>query len=328
MKHTLVANDLTVFTIRNKITLPNSGVDVKKAFICFLSACAVFGFGGGIFAQTGAVKDQKSAGAEILSSVVQNYLQAQNPSASVNPAATGQAPAVNPLSSYVSPEQGALNAILQTKHQAAEAVKSAGGVFQQYFTDKNIQMKHRQMLDQFDAAFYSMIRGFPLASDERQILKTRVEKTYIDDVASGRNQLDQQAFRDLGFVIRKEYSEMMLAKATNEMVDVYDLKGRVKTRWNIINGLPHGHVVTYYEDGGILYVDTYDQGQKTGRKKYNPEGKLEFDEDYRTAFQPRAAVAQPKAVEAVSASPAVQPKAVAAAPEAKKETNECCPCNP
>lgn len=304
--------------------------------IVFISGVFIFFFWNISFGYSASGQDQKSLASQLVTTTVQNYLQAQQPSAApasvpplppVSPAPVAAAPAnisTNISGSYGSPEQNALSAILQTKSQAVGVVKSVGGIFQQYLTDKNLQSKQQELLNQFDYAFYAMVRRFPLGPEDTQTLKSRVEKAYIEDVASGRNELDQQAFRDLGYVIQKEYSEMRLSKTQNGIVDVYDFKGRVKTRWNFINGQPHGFVVTYYETGEILYVDTYEQGRKIRRKKYTPEGRLEFDEDYRVAFQPAGLVnvAQTPAAATVQTAAASVPAAVAE----PKNTNESCPC--
>jgi len=40
---------------------------------------------------------------------------------------------------------------------------------------------------------------------------------------------------------------------------------------------------TYYPNGEIQYIDTYQNGQKINRKAYDEEGKLQSDQDYPSA---------------------------------------------
>ncbi len=37
---------------------------------------------------------------------------------------------------------------------------------------------------------------------------------------------------------------------------------------------------TYYENGTIKYIDTYNHGQKIHRKAFDQTGNITFDEDY------------------------------------------------
>jgi antitoxin component YwqK of YwqJK toxin-antitoxin module len=43
-----------------------------------------------------------------------------------------------------------------------------------------------------------------------------------------------------------------------------------------------GLAKAYYKSGNIKRIDTYKNGQRTNCKKYDTEGKLEFDQDYPT----------------------------------------------
>ena len=77
-----------------------------------------------------------------------------------------------------------------------------------------------------------------------------------------------------------QYAEILLNRTRNGTVDTYYMNGRLKTRWNLQDGKPQGSITSYYENGEILYIDHYEEGKKMSRKKYDPDGKLEFEQSY------------------------------------------------
>ena len=56
--------------------------------------------------------------------------------------------------------------------------------------------------------------------------------------------------------------------------------GIVESKLNFLGGNLHGVVKTYYQNGALLYKDTYKNGEKINRKAYDSEGRLKFSQDY------------------------------------------------
>jgi len=52
---------------------------------------------------------------------------------------------------------------------------------------------------------------------------------------------------------------------------------------NFKNGELDGVCKTYYPNGKIRYIDTYQNGKKINRKVYDEEGKLQSEQDYPSA---------------------------------------------
>ena len=197
-----------------------------------------------------------------------------------------------------------LDAVREVQKQAAQTAKSLGRALSEQIKNKQIQEKQKQLLQRFDLAFVDLTRGLKLNGDEREHLLLQVEKAYIDDFDSGRNALDQTEFRDLPDLVQKGYGEIEFARTVNGKVDTYYLTGEVKTRWNFKNGQLDGAVITYYRSGEMKFIDIYKDGQRVNRKKYDPEGKMVFDQSYTYDVPPPAPV--PAAVpEAAPATVAV-----------------------
>lgn len=60
----------------------------------------------------------------------------------------------------------------------------------------------------------------------------------------------------------------------------YYPNGTVKSREYYKDDLLDGRIKRYRENGTIEIIDTYVNGRKTNRKTYDPQGRLEFDNDY------------------------------------------------
>lgn len=88
--------------------------------------------------------------------------------------------------------------------------------------------------------------------------------------------------------ISEAYNENGVKKAEvyykNDDVDgifkSYSDKGILLKELNYKQGKLHGICRFYYDSGDLMYTDTYNNGFKTNRKKYNQEGRLEFNQDY------------------------------------------------
>lgn len=181
------------------------------------------------------------------------------------------------------------NPLTTVKETAEQAAKSLGRNLGQYIRGKYQQYKNDELLNRFNATLQQSLVGLPLSAAEKQKITRKIEEDYIRDAEKERPELDQQNFSDLGNVIKKEYSEILLGRTIAGTVDTYDLKGRLKTRWQKENGQPEGSVITYYPDQEIKYIDIYRSGKKVSRKKYDQEGKLEFEQHYEYEAKPEIA---------------------------------------
>ncbi len=172
------------------------------------------------------------------------------------------------------------NPIETVRRTAEQAAKTVGTTLGQYVRGKYQQMKNTEMLDRFNNSLSETLIGLPLTPEQRQQLVHKVETAYVDDVDSGKYQLDQTNFHDLPLVVRKEYSDLLMEITQSGTVDSYDFSGRLKTKWTFDNKQLNGPAVTYYDDGEIHFIDFYENGKRMSRKKYDREGKLEFEQHY------------------------------------------------
>jgi antitoxin component YwqK of YwqJK toxin-antitoxin module len=172
-----------------------------------------------------------------------------------------------------------IDTIRTAKKNASTAAKSLGNSLSLYIKEKQIQKKQQELVYRFHIAFNDLTQGFNLNEAEREHLLAEVEKVYIKDAAEA-NKLDQTQFRDLPDIVQAKYSEMELERTVNGTVDTYYLSGALKTHWILKDGKPHGAIVTHYENGEMKFIDIYENGKKINRKKYNEEGKLEFEQNY------------------------------------------------
>lgn len=160
------------------------------------------------------------------------------------------------------------------------AAKSLGRSLGQYLRGQYQHLKNVEILERFDNALNDQLAVLSLNPEERNLIIQNIEQAYVKDAESGRLQLDQENFRDLPNLVRKEYSEILFKRTQDGVVDTYDSEGRLKTRWTLKDRQPHGAVTTFYQNGEIRYIDLYESGKKTNRKKYDKEGRLVFSENY------------------------------------------------
>lgn len=199
----------------------------------------------------------------------------------------------NSVSSYPSKEGGKfgdsyqeilgetpIETIRKAGMQATGAAKSVGDALGQYIREKQRQSKQRELVYQFDQEMSYYLSRLDLTFDERRQLRSQVENCYVQDAASGAYKLDQYHFRDLPGLVKREYAEIVKNRTKTGTAETYYPSGKVKTQWTMKNGKAEGPVTTYYEDGEILYIDIYKDGQRLSRKKYSVEGKLEFEQQY------------------------------------------------
>ncbi len=157
--------------------------------------------------------------------------------------------------------------------------KSIGQTFGDYVREKQMERRQKELVERFYVALYNATRGLKLSADDYRMLVNRVEEVYIKNGETS-GDLDAVYFREMQKIVKREYAEIQFLKARDGVVDTYYPGGTLKTRWNFRNGNPEGIVTTYYEDGEILHIDTYSGGRKMSRKKFDHEGKLEFEQVY------------------------------------------------
>lgn len=190
-----------------------------------------------------------------------------------------------PLSS--SPyEQQLSETLWKAADKAGDLAKTVSHTIGDYVKERQIEKKQEEIVQNFYMTLYRLLRPLELTGTERKRLTANIEKLYIEDAQTHQYHLDTLQFRELPQLVKKEYAEIILDRATEGVIDTYYLSGAVKTRWNFSERKPHGAAVTYYENGEILYIDLYDHGEKVSRKKFNEEGKLEFEQNYNYEMTP------------------------------------------
>ena len=177
-------------------------------------------------------------------------------------------------------EQKLADALWNTADKAGSIAKSVSHGIGDYVRERQIDRKQQEIVSRFYAKLEALSASLNLTFLEKKELISKVEQIYVQDGETDQYHLDTLQFRELPQIIKKEYSEILLSKTQNGTVDVYDLKGKIKSKWEMKDAKPHGAVITYYENGDILYIDLYEQGRKISRKKYDQEGKLEFEQNY------------------------------------------------
>ncbi len=175
----------------------------------------------------------------------------------------------------------ALLDVTQTAGTVAKTVKnSLTASIGDYVKEKQKQVRQQDLVHKFYVNLDYVIGSLKLTLSDHDELVSRVKREYIEDAESGRRQLDSQHFRELPYIVRKEYADMLLARTRDGEVDTYYLSGARKTHWVLKNGQPEGAVVTNYENGEILTIDLFKDGRKIRRTRYDPDGRLEFKQDY------------------------------------------------
>jgi hypothetical protein len=212
--------------------------------------------------------------------------QGQNPSTAGDDSKKGLSPAglitsgQNPVLSGTNSGEKFAKLVWDTVTKTNTFAKIVGDSLADYVKEEQLRSRQQELLDQFYISCREAMQPMNLSTQDARELLERVEQVYIEDGEKGLNRLDVRTFRDLPNVIRKEYGEMTLAKGREGTIATYYPGGALKTRWQYRSGKPEGSVVTYYENGEILYIDYYKNGDKISRRKYNPEGKLEFEQAY------------------------------------------------
>lgn len=175
----------------------------------------------------------------------------------------------------------ALWEMTQKTGDAAKAVKdTVKTTITDYVKDKQKQSRQQDLVEKFYTNLQYVSSNLHLAPHDQQDLTTRVQRVYIEDAESGRYELDSLHFRELPYIVRKEYADMVLARTENGEAETYHLNGTLKTRWQLKEGQPDGPIVTYYENGEINFIDVFKDGRKIRRTKYDTEGKLVFEQNY------------------------------------------------
>lgn len=182
--------------------------------------------------------------------------------------------------SAMAQEVGIVNPLTAVKRTANEAARSIGRSLGQYVRGQYLQIKNTELLTRFDNSLAETMSGLPLNSEERSQMIYDIQQAYIQDAEKGAYKLDQSNFNDLPKLVRKSYSEIVLKRTPEGIIDTYDEKGNLKTRWTKQNGALNGPAITYYPNGEIHYIDVYEQGWKINRKKYDEEGQLIFEQNY------------------------------------------------
>lgn len=149
-----------------------------------------------------------------------------------------------------------------------------------YVKERQIEAKQQELIRRFYEELDSAVRPMRLAQPDYEELVRRVEQVYIEDGETGAFRLDTTTFRDLPMIVKAQHAEMVVKKVSDGTVETFYPSGALKTRWTLAGGKLNGPATTYYEDGEILTIDNYRDGLKIHRRKFNAEGRLEFEQAY------------------------------------------------
>jgi len=190
-----------------------------------------------------------------------------------------------PSAAWVVPYQTTANqklidVLVATTEKAGTFAKNVGQSLGDYVKERQIEVKQQELIRRFYDELDYVVRPMRLAPPDYDELVRRVEQVYIEDGESGAFKLDTAGFRDLPVIVKAQHAEMALKRVTDGAVETYYPNGALKTRWNMSEGKLSGAATTYYEDGEILYIDSYREGLKIHRKKFDREGRLEFEQAY------------------------------------------------
>lgn len=172
------------------------------------------------------------------------------------------------------------DALWKAAEKAGGMAKTVGETIGDYLREKQIEKYQQALVENFYGHLLFQLDHYQLTPVEREKIVNRIEKIYIEDGKTGVYKLDVMQFREMPALVKKEYAEITLKETQNGTVDTFYSNGNLKTRWNLLRGEPHGVVTTYYENGELLYIDHYKEGRKISRKKYDSDGKLEFEQAY------------------------------------------------
>jgi|GEM_PF-1630425 len=172
-------------------------------------------------------------------------------------------------------------ALVKTAGKAGAIAKTVGQSIGDYMKEKQVEKMQEELVQRFYYNLNFYLDPYRLQPAKRRSIVAKVEEIYIEDGQTDKVGLDTISFREMPGVIKKVYGDLLLEETRNGEVKTYYINGRLQTMWKLKDGMPHGPIVTYYEDSTeILHIDLYDMGKRISRKKYDPLGKLEFEQKY------------------------------------------------
>ena len=186
-------------------------------------------------------------------------------------------------------EQQLAAALVKTAGKAGNLAKTVGQGISEYVRERQMERTQQELVQGFYMHLESALEAYLIEdSATYHEITAEVERIYIEDGSTDEIGLDTLTFREMPDVVRHVYGDILLRRAQNGAVTTYYMNGTPKTDWTLRGGQPHGSVTTYYPDGEILYIDIYEEGRRMSRRKYDQEGRLEFEQDYRYEKEPRS----------------------------------------
>ncbi len=167
---------------------------------------------------------------------------------------------------------------------AGSLANNANDELRTYISTRQSEKKQQEILIKFYEQYNYLIRQFSLSYEEQFNIKRRVEDIYMEQAGVETPEIDLINFRDMYNVIRKAYGDMTRESLNTGTTNTYYLTGELHSVWQYQNYVPHGTVIYYDKRGEILAIDSYREGYRTNRKKYDSEGKLSFSQDYPHPF--------------------------------------------
>lgn len=254
------------------------------------------------------------AGARSYGAVVESRSQALDSVQPPTPPAMLQNTGINqqaypaPMPYYL-PNQSLTMVLVQAAKGAGKWAETIGKNVEIYVEQKQFQKAQTELLQYFHESFDYHARIYPLSDEQRIELRQRVEEIYIREGLEPKYGLDMVNLRDMPLVIRKVQADIQKETAWTETVETYSVTGVREGVWPYKEGKLHGNVLIYNQDGELRYIDTYQNGNKASRKKFDDEGRLEFEQDYPLPGDTSAvaAVAVPKPAETANNSTAAVP---------------------
>ncbi len=184
------------------------------------------------------------------------------------------------LTARAKTEEALLQALIKAAERGADVAKGMGKSIQIYMENAKSERERGELIRHFYESLYFHAGNLPLSGAEWREMERNVEAIYIEDGQTGKYGLDPVYFRDMPEVVKKINADIQHKKIQDGTLETFYVNGQVKTVWKFRQGRPHGIVVSYDEAGNLAFIDTYQEGYKTNRKKYTAEGQLEFSQDY------------------------------------------------
>ncbi len=181
---------------------------------------------------------------------------------------------------YYLPNQSLTMVLVQAAKGAGKWAETIGKNVEIYVEQKQFQKAQTELLQYFYDSYNYHSRIYPLSDEQRVDLRRRVEEIYIREGLEPKYELDMVNLRDMPLVIQKVQADMQKETAWTETVETYSVKGVREGVWPYKEGKLHGNVLIYNQDGELRYIDTYQNGNKINRKKFDDEGRLEFEQAY------------------------------------------------